>query len=83
MNIDKLKTIRVEIEKDDGTIIRITKEEAEKWDKACESMVDFCFAHNILFPELEWEEYKKVKRGTLDVVPDADVWDRTDDIKIY
>ncbi len=52
------KIVRVEIEKEDGTIIRVTGEEAEKWSKACEAMVTLSFSHGFPFPELNWEEEK-------------------------
>lgn len=53
------KTVRVEIEKDDGTIIRLTGEEARKWGDHVEGMATCCHVHRRSFPELKWEQAKK------------------------
>jgi hypothetical protein len=52
------KTIRVEIETDDGEIYKVVGEEAEKWKKAVDGLCSFGYVHGILFPWLKYEVIK-------------------------
>ena len=52
------KTIRVEIEFDDGQINRLTGEAAEKWNAAVNEQTVVAETHGILFPELPWQVFK-------------------------
>lgn len=53
------KNIRVEIEFDDGTIMRLIGEQAELWQKAVESQGVMSAIHGHPFPELKWEKFLK------------------------
>ncbi len=49
------KTIRVEIEYEDGNMRRLTGEAAQKWADAVQGEALFAFAHGQRFPEFPWE----------------------------
>ncbi len=51
-----MRTIKVEITREDGSVLRVVGDEAEKWQKAVESQATLCSIHGVNFPELKWEE---------------------------
>jgi hypothetical protein len=55
--MSQVKTVRVEIEFDDGMITRMTGEQAEKWQKACMSLSVYSSVHGNEFPKFEWETF--------------------------
>ena len=55
----KSKCVRVEIEREDGTGIRLTGEEAIKWDEYVSGLAGCCYAHGQQGPDLKWEAFKK------------------------
>lgn len=57
--MSKAKCVRVEIERGDGTIIRLRGEEAEKWDRYVDGLAGCCYAHGQTGPELKWETIKR------------------------
>jgi len=57
--MDEKKTVRVEIEHSDGTILRLTGEEAQKWGRYVEGSSAFMSVHGMLTPPFEWEEFRK------------------------
>jgi hypothetical protein len=53
------KTTRVEIEHADGTIIRLTGDEAHKWGEYVNGTSGYLFAHGMQAPLFQWEEFRK------------------------
>ena len=56
---NKLRTVErklahIELSFDDGSIESLTGEEAQKWKEAVDAQVAFCWAHNMIFPTLKW-----------------------------
>ena len=61
------KVIRVEIEHDDGSIIRLTDAaECEKWRQMCEGQAILAFVHGMRPEPLSWEEFKRTKETAHD-----------------
>jgi len=52
------KAIRVEIEFDDGRIIRLAGDDAERWSQAANGQAVFNAVHGLPFPELPWQVFK-------------------------
>lgn len=55
------KNVRVEIEFDNGEIMRLTGEQAELWQKAVESQGVMSAIHGNEFPALKWEKFQKIE----------------------
>jgi len=51
-----MRTVKVEITRDDGSFLRVVGEEAERWQKAVEGQATLSMVHGVNFPELKWEE---------------------------
>jgi len=59
-----VKTTKVEITRKDGSVLRLTGDEAAKWEKAVEAQASFCMVHKQnYFPELAWEETSVAEAG--------------------
>jgi hypothetical protein len=58
------KTIRVEIESEDGKIIRLTGDEAEKWARACEATGFMSATHDMPFPTMNWKTFNEESQDT-------------------
>lgn len=50
---------RVEIEHSDGTISRLTGDDANKWNEACQNAITMAFVHGVSFPPFGWETFKR------------------------
>jgi hypothetical protein len=53
--MENRRVVRVEIEFDNGKVVRVTGEEADKWDAGCRSTAMSAFIHGVNFPEVDWE----------------------------
>ena len=53
--------VRIELEFENGKIVRLTGSEAEKWMLAVNSQTALSFAHGREFPKLAWQEVKPPK----------------------
>ena len=51
-----MRTVKVEITKEDGSVLRLVGDEAEKWQRAVEGQATLCSVHGVNFPELAWKE---------------------------
>lgn len=51
--------VRVEIEHSDGTISRLTGDDATKWNEAVQSAITMAYVHGMPFPTFKWETFKK------------------------
>lgn len=56
---DQPKTVRVEIELEDGTVRRLTGEAAQKWSERVASEGMLSMVHGYSFEALPWQEFKK------------------------
>lgn len=54
------KTVRVEIEFEDGRIIRLTGAEAEAWSQQVNNGSVMAFVHGMSHEPLPWKEFKLV-----------------------
>jgi hypothetical protein len=59
--MEKKKIIRVEIEREDGSVIRVLDNEAEKWAEITDSMASYAYAHGASYDNIHWEEVAKSK----------------------
>jgi hypothetical protein len=50
------RTVKVEITREDGSVLRVVGDEADKWQKAVEGQATLCMVHGVDFPQLQWEE---------------------------
>jgi len=55
------KTVRVQLDFEDGTILILEGEEAAKWYDASVSQAVLCDGHGMKFPDLKWQKFTKVK----------------------
>ncbi len=55
----KAKVIRVEVEFEDGKVIRLTGRSAGRWQEAVESQSFLAFAHGRAFPRLRWQRVRR------------------------
>ena len=51
-----MRTVKVEITREDGSVLRVVGDEAEKWQRAVEGQATLSAVHGVNFPELKWEE---------------------------
>src|SRR3990167_9479831 len=70
---NKLKTIErklihLELSFDDGSIESLSGTEAQKWKKAVDAQVAYCWAHNMPFPTLKWDNKPKTE-SKQDILP--------------
>lgn len=49
------KVVKVELTLEDGTVMRLTGEEAEKWSTMASSQATIAYVHGYTYPELKWE----------------------------
>jgi hypothetical protein len=54
------KTVRVEIEHADGTIVRLTGSAAQKWGEYIRSTDGYLHVHGVTAPVFKWEEFHRV-----------------------
>jgi len=52
---DEKKAVRIEMEFDDGTVQRLTGEQAQKWLDAANGQAVMGWAHGMEFPQFDWE----------------------------
>jgi len=52
---DDKKIVRVELEYDDGSIHRLTGDDAEKWLEAANGQAVMSHIHGMPFPSFDWE----------------------------
>lgn len=50
-----MRTVKVEITKEDGSVLRVVGDEANKWQDAVNGQAMLCMVHGVNFPELKWE----------------------------
>lgn len=53
------KLLRLEFEYSDGTILRLTKAEALKWEEAVKNVVQSAHGHGVSMPTFNWEHFIK------------------------
>jgi len=56
---EKQRVVRVEIELSDGTIRRLTGDQANEWDRACAGIATVAAVHGSKFPRFQWEEVRR------------------------
>jgi hypothetical protein len=53
--------VRIEMEYENGEIVRLTGDNAKEWSRACVQESMLAYNHGMRFPTLEWETVRKAK----------------------
>lgn len=62
--MSQTKTVRVEIEFEDGRIISLHGDDAERWQQMASGMAVHSFAHGVTMDPLPWKETRREKEPT-------------------
>ena len=65
------KLTRVELEREDGSIKRLTGAQALEWDRACSGIAHMAAVHGAKFPAFKWEEAGRPAVPLEDALSDA------------
>jgi hypothetical protein len=50
-----MKVVKVEVTREDGTVMRLTGKEAVRWGELIAGQASFCSNHGVPFPSLDWQ----------------------------